>query len=69
MVSAAERWRRYRAAPERWRAEGRAEGVAEGVAGQDAAWEAWLARKEAAEAAGEAFTEPNPADLARSGDA
>ena len=61
MVSAAERWRRYRAEPERLRAEGAAD--------RDAAWEEWLARKQAAEAAGEAFTEPNPAALARNGDA
>ena len=67
MVSAAERWRRYRAAPERWLAEGCAEGLAEGAAEQDRAWEAWLARKEAAEAAGETFTEPTPAELSRSG--
>ena len=85
MVSAAERWRRYREERERLRAEGRAEGHAEGraegraegvvegrvegAAEQNTAWEAWLARKQAADAAGETFTEPNPAALARNSDA
>ena len=57
MLSAAERWRRFREEPrERLRAEARAE--------VHAAWDAWLARKRAADEAGEPFTEPTPSAVA-----
>ena len=100
MVSAAERWRRFREEPSRLRVqlteEVRAEvtaevteavkaQVTEAVKAQvteavtaevtealkaelNAEWEAWLARKQAAEAAGEVFDEPTPS-AARNGDA
>ena len=34
----------------------------EGIEENNAQWKAWLARKEAAEAAGDPFNEPSPAD-------
>ncbi len=42
-------------------AEGRAEGHAEGHAEERQAWEDWIARRDAAHAAGLDFTEPSPA--------
>ena len=43
------------------RAEGHAEGRAEGHAAERQAWEDWIARRDAAHAAGLDFTEPSPA--------
>ena len=43
------------------RVQGRAEGLAEGRAEGHAAWEDWIARRDAAHAAGLDFTEPSPA--------
>ena len=43
------------------RAAGRAEGHAEGHAAEREAWEDWIARRDAAQAAGLDFTEPSPA--------
>ena len=45
---------------ERHKAEGRTEGRAEGVQAQNELWNAWLQRKEAAEAEGIEFNEPRP---------
>ena len=42
-------------------AQGRAEGRAEGHAAERQAWEDWIARRDAAHAAGLDFTEPSPA--------
>ena len=47
------------------RAEGRAEGHAEGHAAERQAWEDWIARRDAAHAAGLDFTEPSPAQRDR----
>ena len=44
------------------RAEGRVEGHAEGQAAERQAWEDWIARRDAAHAAGLDFTEPSPAE-------
>ena len=44
------------------RAEGRAEGHAAGHAAERQAWEDWIARRDAAQAAGLDFTEPSPAE-------
>ena len=44
------------------RVEGRVEGHAEGQAAERQAWEDWLARRDAAHAAGLDFTEPSPAE-------
>ena len=44
------------------RAEGRSEGLAEGFQGANAEWIEWFKRKDAAEAAGEPFDEPSPAE-------
>ena len=44
------------------RTEGLAEGRAEGRAEANKAWLEWLKRKEEAEAKGEPFNEPSPAD-------
>ena len=44
------------------RAEGRVEGHAEGQAAERQAWEDWIARRDAAQAAGLDFTEPSPAE-------
>ena len=43
-------------------AEGRSEGLAEGFQGANAEWIEWFKRKDAAEAAGEPFNEPSPAE-------
>ena len=43
-------------------AQGRAEGRAQGRAEGHAAWEDWIARRDAAHAAGLDFTEPSPAE-------
>ena len=51
-----------RRAARRDRAEGRAEGHAEGHAEERQAWEDWIARRDAAHAAGLDFTEPSPAE-------
>ena len=56
-------------------AEGKAEGIAEGIAEGKAegfemanqAWIEWFQRKEAAEAAGEPFDEPSPAEQHENG--
>ena len=40
----------------------RAEGLAEGFQGANAEWIEWFKRKDAAEAAGEPFNEPSPAE-------
>ena len=45
--------------------EGRAEGRAEALAESHADWEGWLKRKAEAEAKGEDFSEPTPADRDR----
>ena len=47
------------------RAQGRAEGRAEGHAAERKAWEDWIARRDAAHAAGLDFTEPSPAQRDR----
>ena len=44
------------------RVEGRVEGHAEGQAAERQAWEDWIARRDAAHAAGLDFTEPSPAE-------
>ena len=44
------------------RAEGRTEGRTEGRAEKNAEWEGWLKRKAEAEAKGEDFSEPTPAE-------
>ena len=57
------------------KAEGKAEGIAEGIAEGKAegfqmanqAWVEWFQRKEAAEAAGEPFDEPSPAEQHQNG--
>ncbi len=43
-------------------AQGRAQGRAEGRAEGHAAWKDWIARRDAADAAGLDFTEPSPAE-------
>ena len=43
------------------RVEGRVEGQAEGQAAERQAWQDWIARRDAAQAAGLDFTEPSPA--------
>ena len=43
-------------------AEGRSEGLAEGFQEANAEWVEWFKRKDAAEAAGEPFDEPSPAE-------
>ena len=43
-------------------AQGRAEGRAEGHAAERQAWQDWIARRDAAQAAGLDFTEPSPAE-------
>ena len=72
MLSTAERWRRFKEEPQRIRDETRAETTvevtAEVTARVNAAWDAWLARKQAADEAGEEFTEPSPS-AALNGDA
>ena len=45
--------------------EGRAEGRSEGRSEKDAEWEGWLKRKTEAEARGEDFSEPTPAERDR----
>ena len=45
---------------ERHEARGRAQGRAEGMQAQNEIWNAWLQRKEAAEAQGIEFNEPPP---------
>ncbi len=45
---------------------GREEGRAEGADEERKRWEAWMARKQAAENAGEPFDEPSPAETQRS---
>ena len=45
--------------------EGRAEGRTEGRAEKNTEWEGWLKRKAEAEAKGEDFSEPTPADRDR----
>ena len=47
------------------RAEGRTEGRAEGRTEKNTEWEGWLKRKVEAEAKGEDFSEPTPADRDR----
>ena len=47
------------------RTEGRAEGRTEALAESHADWEGWLQRKAEAEARGEDFSEPTPADRDR----
>ena len=47
------------------REQGRAEGRAEGHAAERQAWEDWIARRDAAHAAGLDFTEPSPAQRDR----
>ena len=47
---------------EQARAEGLAEGRSEGFQGANAEWIEWFKRKDAAEAAGEPFDEPSPAE-------
>ena len=53
------------------KAEGKAEGIAEGKAEgfqmANQAWVEWFQRKEAAEAAGEPFDEPSPAEQHQNG--
>ena len=44
------------------RAEGRTEGRSEGHAEKNAEWEGWLKRKADADARGEDFSEPTPAE-------
>ena len=44
------------------RAEGRAEGRVEGRVERDGEWRAWLSRMQEAEAWGEPFDEPTPAE-------
>ncbi len=48
-------------------AEGKAEGKAEGFQMANQAWVEWFQRKEAAEAAGEPFDEPSPAEQYQNG--
>ena len=50
---------------EKTRAEGRAEGIVEGRAERDSEWEVWIYKKSLAEARGEPFDEPSPADRDR----
>ena len=47
---------------ERARTEGRSEGLAEGFQEANTEWIEWFKRKDAAEAAGEPFNEPSPAE-------
>ena len=47
------------------RVEGRAEGRAEARAERDAEWEVWVYKKSLAEARGEPFDEPSPAERDR----
>ena len=51
----------------RGRAQGRAEGHTEGAQVQNGLWNAWLQRKEAAEAQGIEFNEPRPGTTENSG--
>jgi hypothetical protein len=44
------------------RSEGRSEGLAEGFQEANTEWMEWFKRKDAAEAAGEPFNEPSPAE-------
>ncbi len=44
------------------RSEGRSEGLAEGFQEANTEWIEWFKRKDAAEAAGEPFNEPSPAE-------
>ena len=46
-------------------AQGRAQGRAEGRAAERQAWEDWIARRDAAQEAGDDFTEPSPAQRDR----
>lgn len=50
---------------EKTRAEGKAEGRAEGRAERDAEWEVWIYKKSLADARGEPFDEPSPAEKDR----
>ncbi|MDE0397304.1 MAG: hypothetical protein OXL96_05835 [Candidatus Poribacteria bacterium] len=43
-------------------AEGRSEGLAEGFQEANAEWMEWFKRRDAAEAAGEPFNDPSPAE-------
>lgn len=44
------------------RSEGRSEGLAEGFQEANAEWMEWFKRRDAAEAAGEPFNDPSPAE-------
>ena len=54
--------RRYQEGRTEGRAEGRAEGRVEGRSERDAEWATWLTRRQEAEARGEPFDEPSPAE-------
>ena len=54
--------RRFQEGRTEGRAEGRTEGRAEALAESHADWEGWLKRKAEAEAKGEDFSEPTPAE-------
>ena len=54
--------RRYQEGRVEGRSEGRIEGRVEGRSERDAEWAAWLVRRQEAEAQGEPFDEPSPAE-------